>query len=375
MSRSQMFKHRVLQIANKLVRLAPIWDTEKDKSLMLEAVPAFSPTLPVNIATIPAKNAASFQEVISYPERYMYTLKKVYVSFYGVVFRNLRIFKPSLVEPEMPNQVRNSLDMEQSLFLSHQWSRHVTLLAPDVTHPVGLVYELWSAINYYHWICDALPRLLLLREKHPNCTLLVPAPTPDYVVETTRKLGFHHLLGVTRGQVLKVENLILPELTAKGGMQNKDLINRVREELTAGVNPVATVSRRRIYASRSLAKMRKISNEQEVIQMLKRYDFEIVHFESLSFAQQIELVYNAQILVGMHGANLTNLLFMPRQSQVIEIMNQDYENFCYYHLASNVSVKYSCLMSAGQHGGKGRNDDDLSVNITELEAAVQAALA
>ena len=224
-----------------------------------------------------------------------------------------------------------------------------------------------------------MPRLLLLHEKYPNCTLLVPHPIPDYVLETTRKLGFHKLLTISREQVLKVNTLIFPELTAKAAMQNQSLINQVRAELLHDFKPTNISSPKRIYISRSRARMRRLSNEDAVMHMLKRYGFEIIHFEDYSFLQQIELMSATEIFVGTHGANLTNLLFMPTHAHVIELMNKDFDNFCYWHLSSNIYINYSCIKCSSQDIGKtqengGRNDDDLVVNIKELEEAVKAAL-
>lgn len=376
MTPSQLIKRTFLKIISKTELILPRWETAKQKFIVLPSVSDFSPALPANIASIPQGNVASYYEIISYPERYLYTLNDVYVSYYGVIFKNLKIFVPSLVAPTDKIQVQNSLAMERSQFFSQQWSKKVSNIAEK---PIALVYELWSAINYYHWICDSLPRLLLLREKYPNCTLLVPYPIPDYVLETTRKLGFSKLLTISREQVLKVDTLIFPELTAKATMQNQSLINQVRTELLHGLKLTNISSPKRIYVSRSRAKLRRLSNEADVMHMLKRYDFEIIHFEDYSFIQQVELVSATEIFVGTHGANLTNLLFMPTNAHVIELMNKNFDNFCYWHLSSNIHMKYSCIKCSSQHVGNtqengARNDDDLMVNIKELEEAVKAAL-
>ena len=376
MTPSQFIKRAILKVISKTELVLPRWETAKQKFIIIPSVSDFSTTLPANIASIPQENVASYHEIISYPERYLYTLNDVYVSYYGVVFKNLKIFIPSLVAPTDKIQVQNSLAMERSQFLSQQWSKKVITV---VEKPIALVYELWSAINYYHWICDSLPRLLLLREKYPNCTLLVPYPVPDYVLETTRKLGFHKLLTISREQVLKVDTLIFPELTAKITMQNQSLINQVRTELLHGFKPTIISRPKRIYVSRSRARMRRLSNEDAVMHMLKRYDFEIIHFEDYSFLQQIELMSATEIFVGIHGANLTNLIFMPIHAHVIEFMNKDFDNFCYWRLSSNIHMNYSCIKYSSQDIGKNQenisiNDDDLVVNIKELEEAVKAAL-
>ncbi|KAL4199473.1 hypothetical protein AMTRI_Chr03g51310 [Amborella trichopoda] len=47
--------------------------------------------------------------------------------------------------------------------------------------------------------------------------------------------------------------------------------------------------------------------------------FRLVHMDSLSFCQQVSLMRNTDILASPHGAQLTNMMFMPRGSRVMEM--------------------------------------------------------
>lgn len=61
----------------------------------------------------------------------------------------------------------------------------------------------------------------------------------------------------------------------------------------------------------------------------------------MSFKEQVALFSETSILLSNHGAGLTNMLFMPAGSNVIELRkkNDDHNN-CYFSLASALNLKY-----------------------------------
>ncbi|PSP09012.1 MAG: hypothetical protein BRC54_00320 [Cyanobacteria bacterium SW_7_48_12] len=65
----------------------------------------------------------------------------------------------------------------------------------------------------------------------------------------------------------------------------------------------------RLYISRSKAKYRIITNEENVIQCLLKFEFTPVWLEEHNFATQIALLSNAEVVVAFHGTGLTNLIW------------------------------------------------------------------
>ncbi len=54
------------------------------------------------------------------------------------------------------------------------------------------------------------------------------------------------------------------------------------------------------------------------------------------------------VVIGVHGANMVNILFMQPHVKVIELMNKDHVNDAYYLLASTLNLYYysiPCLMT------------------------------
>lgn len=373
------FKRVLMYLADQAVALLPEWNDKQFAKLAIrDAVPDFTATLPVNMSVIPTSHADSFRVSTSFSQKHLYMLSNVYVSYWGVVFRNGRIFQPSLVRPDNPAQVHHALEGSQkSVFFARQWVSRIRRPPAGTKQPLVLAYESWSAQNYYHWLCDTLPRLLLLRQHYSTCTLLVPEALPAFAQESLAYLGFYNLLYIGKRDVLKVKTLLFPEPVASAGRHDMDLIQQVRDSLLQHLTPLDTSASKpkRLYVSRAGAKMRKPYNEEQIVALLQQYDFTVMYLEDHSLAKQIELLRDAEILVGMHGAGLTNLLFMPKGSQLIEFMNAESMNLCYYHLASAVGVKYSCLLSAPiVQTALNPNDCDIMVDLVQLETTLNVLM-
>lgn len=68
---------------------------------------------------------------------------------------------------------------------------------------------------------------------------------------------------------------------------------------------------------------RSIKNENEIVEALlkeKNYHFQrVVYDKSIPFTKQLEITHNTDVFIGMHGAGLTHLLFLPDWAAVFEV--------------------------------------------------------
>ncbi|WP_233507719.1 glycosyltransferase family 61 protein [Adhaeribacter pallidiroseus] len=291
-------------------------------------------TPPVNINNLPKSFAQNFATIINIPERHIYLLKNVNVLGAGVIFKNLRIFIPSL------SWLQDFQSFRQGHILVKQWNKCVSKVESE---PVALVYDYWASVNYFHWMVDSLPRLLLIKNVYPNCLLLVPAELPEYIRKTTLLFGFDRLLLLKRFDSYKIKKLVFPELTAPLSFQDPNLINKVRSIILTKLNLVSKKPVKRIYVSRSHQSVRQIINEKILISTLKKHAFEIIFFEELTFEEQIALMLDTAIIVSVHGANLTNIMFMSPGSVVVELMNKNFNNPSYFSLSAVLSLPYYCI--------------------------------
>ena len=68
--------------------------------------------------------------------------------------------------------------------------------------------------------------------------------------------------------------------------------------------------------------------------------------EDWSYEEQISYTSRASVLLSLHGAGLTHMLFMPKGSKVIEIrLDGDSLNNCYFSMASGLDHDYFYIYS------------------------------
>ena len=206
------------------------------------------------------------------------------------------------------------------------------------TIPDGIwIKDEWSA-NYFHWMTDCLPRLWLgLQEgKSDKVILMESFKNLPYVTQCLDLLGIQPVY-FKSGENLWVKNLVLTGRTSNFANFNLPLTHLTREKLAV---KLAGTAFRKIYVSRSLASKRKVHNELEVELLARKKGYEIIFMEKMSLKEQINLMAETKIMVSLHGAALTNMLFMQEGQTVVELRNQnDNITNCYFNLASALGIR------------------------------------
>lgn len=268
-------------------------------------------------------------------ETHLLELESIYI-LKDTIF-DLNKFKLYTVGYSRVNQI-HIIRLLQRLFLL--FKREVNVIA-------GIwIIDNWSE-GYFHWFTDALPRLIAFESFKPDNDYPILLP------ETFRKITFitqslelfqKRIIWYNPHNLIKVKTLILPSITAETGNYNNQLINRLRNHILKNYsiqNP-----NRKIFISRKKAKIRKITNETEVENVLTEFGYEIHCFEDYSFFDQCSIMAETKSLVGLHGAGLTNMLFMQPNGQILElrILNDSHSN-CYFSLASELQHRYYYLQN------------------------------
>ncbi|NVO32124.1 glycosyltransferase family 61 protein [Hymenobacter lapidiphilus] len=299
--------------------------------------------LPANADMVPPVFLEGFAEIFAEIRpnfrQVVYRLRDARVAWHGTALKGLRVFLPSLPQPRM------EMEFAGTFLLRQLKSRAIPLLQ---TNPVGLAFDSWSG-NYFHWIAEVLPRLALLRRVQPNCVLLLPGPRPpEYITRTVSALGFTRTHVVSPGELVTVPDLWVAARPGRHGYMVPELVREVREAIMASLAPHLDPARRatrRLYVSRSRQGWRQLTNEAQVVAVLERYGFETIYFEDMSFVEQVRTMYEAAIFIGIHGANMTNILFMTPGSHAIEMMSNTYVNPSYLAMADSIGVSYSLVPS------------------------------
>ena len=234
----------------------------------------------------------------------------------------------------------------------------------DPFNRYALCYNYWSNV-YFHWICDTLPRMHHLQTFDPSIVFLVPEEKyAGYARQSMEALGISRIEVIPKGCTALVPELFVLDHLAPTGNFHPPTMLTIRERL---IKSPGVPGHRGIYASRAKARYKHVVNEQAVNGMLSDVGVETVYFEEMPFTEQVQVMQNTKLLIGMHGANLTNMLFMPSGGIVLEFREiGDKKNNCFYALADALGLHYYCLFchrASGTYSHANRFDLEVEVNV------------
>ena len=214
---------------------------------------------------------------------------------------------------------------------------------------ISLENGIWAldekSFHYFHWFCDTLTRYLQVKTYNNQYPLLISSNLieKEYIRETLNLLNINYSI-YDYEVPYKIDNLLISSHITDSGNYSNSNITLLSSLLKSSIE--VTTPKKRIWISRNKSKHRKIANEDSLTPMLKQYGFQIIYPEDISFIEQLSLYRNAEIIGGLHGGALTNILFMNEGTKLIEIRRYgDNMNNCYFSLASELKIDYYYLES------------------------------
>lgn len=201
--------------------------------------------------------------------------------------------------------------------------------------------------NYCHWLLRVLTRLWLLngRRDLKSLPFLMTDEIRTYQSETLKRLEIDEAqcVRLPRNQLFECRDLWLP-VCLRDRAEFDPACRWLRGKLLGGREPPS--GRRRLYISRRDAQWRRLTNEDELLAALEPLGFEIVVPGDLRFDEQIKLFGEADIVIGAHGAGLTNILFAPATALVLELSDTFMKHMLdFRHVARAVGQEYRCVVS------------------------------
>ena len=219
--------------------------------------------------------------------------------------------------------------------------------------------------NYYHWMIETVPRIRYLRAYEArtgnDVTLLIPDDLPSWADETLTLLEWPESK-IERGasSAYQIDQLLIPSFPELFAEDYRWIRQQILDEASTVQPPIE--SHKNIFISRSNAVERRVVNESEVIETLSKYDFELVRLEENSLLQNSKIFSNSDVIVGPHGAGLTDLIFCT-DSTVVELFGSKIKP-PYERLASVLNVEYTSLECTPK-------STDIVVNPERLESEIK----
>lgn len=231
---------------------------------------------------------------------------------------------------------------------------------------------LMSPRSYYDWMTKMASKVHLLVKggywKKIDYFLVVDC-LYDYQRALFRKLGIEKKLLT---QAMLSDSEIKRLIVTPSCLEMPKWTCRALRRLLLSFNHSNKTSRfDRIYISRRDAKVRKITNEKELIAFLNKFGFVEVVLAEFDIASQVSLFKNANIIIGGHGSGFTNIACCQKGTKVIELLSPDYVHSMFWEMSNYLSLNYGYVIceenSQGRLSPKPLWEQDVSVNIGRLE--------
>jgi hypothetical protein len=233
--------------------------------------------------------------------------------------------------------------------------------------------EYWYG-NYFHWMTVHLPKLLLLEELGWNGPII--GPSASVSTERTFLGQTLNAVGVPPATCIQADPSKLFEVERLAVVNLDEFPDRLLDQLRSRLARPATGSRfRRFYISRKGSSWRRLVNEAEIVPLLLRRGFEILDPGLLSFTAQAEAMAEAGVVLGLHGAGLTNMILCKPGTTIAEITDPiRFPNPLFYALASALGHRYWLIRGETVDDGQPVLYRDFRLDPKELDELLTACL-
>lgn len=194
--------------------------------------------------------------------------------------------------------------------------------------------------NYFHWLTEVLPKVHFVKHLGLQFEFLFPDNCKKhYQILTLRMMDVNVVY--YSSNVLFCRGVdIFSGFSEYPGYFAPQTLLPIRTAILGAI-PTKKEAKQFVYVTRKNAQRRRVLNEEEVVNVLSKYGFAFYDFDNLSFEEIVAISRNASVFVSIHGAALTNMMFMEQGATVFELMKANVViDKCYYVLANALKMKY-----------------------------------
>ncbi|RLV48554.1 glycosyltransferase family 61 protein [Nocardioides mangrovicus] len=226
--------------------------------------------------------------------------------------------------------------------------------------------------NYYHWTLQAVPMVDMTTrvvDLHEIDHWLVPSTSTPFVAEWLDRLGIEPRTRVPVEDwttVIELDRLVVCSVPARNRYIPDWVVADIRRRLPAAGGAGGT---RRLFVDRPNSDKRRVINHQAMLELVRDRGFTVVELAGRSVAEQAELFASADVVAGVLGAGLTNIVYCRPGTRLVEILPRNLLFPAYYKLAASCGLTYSCVQGTEPHlPGRWRFPDTEADLVVDLDA-------
>ena len=238
--------------------------------------------------------------------------------------------------------------------------------------------QFWDG-NYGHWLVELLPRIAIAAQfcDLSQCRIVVTAKTGGMSQVYRDSLALfgvkpEQIVGMRRRPVI-FERLHYPLPVSQHPWVKSpraiELLESLPEKLGAKRDgPI------RLYVTRNSGKSRRLTNEKDILSLLRPLGFVSVDPGRLSFADQLRIFAGAELIVGNCGAGLTSLVFSPRGVGVFALTSPFMQDDFFWDLTDLKQGRFFSLHGEATDPAR-RSKSDFSIDVAAFKAMLPEFLA
>ena len=233
---------------------------------------------------------------------------------------------------------------------------------------VLLVSASSSNFNYYHFLFDFLPKLLHYKDKFDDIdAIVINGPRPSWQLRILSLLEINKEIIVMNNKYSIVSKKIYaPSYLSLISHPNRLVVDTISQLKHFKDSSGLSKGLKFLYVSRQAQSSRRILNHQEFNSLLVPYGFVEIRPEEYSFQQQIGFFNNAEIVIGPHGAGLSNIVFCQEDTKIVEINPVGFYNETLENITRLLDLDYYSFISSSID-----KNDNMVVNLDQFSEFLQ----
>lgn len=211
--------------------------------------------------------------------------------------------------------------------------------------------------NYYHFMIDLLSRLYYIdqNEEYDDYDLVVDKRAYEKYknIIDTYNIKKRKIIVAKKDTAYSINQLIFPSQVSFNKIYSKNLeknifngniydaepFQKFKETIFKSLKITLENRTRKIFISRKDSVRNNLVNEDEIAEIFIENGFEIIVPSEYSFVEQVKIFSTTNVLAGAEGAAFTNMLFMPKNSIAICIVDYTKKQFMVSCLATALGIK------------------------------------
>lgn len=227
-------------------------------------------------------------------------------------------------------------------------------LPKEVKYPQTVaVIASGNSENYFDWLFNIITKLDTLKSSQLHYDLIyLPQLRFKFQKETLDFFGIERekIIEGKPNSHLRVKKALVPKLPTSSLQISRRSIEFIRQHFTP--KALDTPAPKKILISSRYCPEAKLINETELIQSLMHLGFVRVYMEDFSIQEQAWLYSQAQEIISVQHAGLSNLVFCQDDTQVMELRGPGQQNHTYAQIAAMLKLNYQTIYCQEKHSLK-----------------------